>query len=74
MNVVTVLLTENPCVGVTPPPPETAPGCGAPWGGNMFKGGGEMVATAATGAAGVSVKTCVTTGGMMGASVVAAWW
>ena len=33
-----------------------------------------MVATAATGAAGVSVIICVITGGMTGASVVAAWW
>ena len=33
-----------------------------------------MVATAATGAAGVSVNICVITGGMTGASVVAAWW
>ena len=45
------VLTAKATTGVTPPPAETAPGCGAPCGGNMLIGGGDMAATAATGAA-----------------------
>ena len=46
MNLLTLLLTDNAFWGVIPPPCETAPGCGAPCGGNMFNGGGDMAAIA----------------------------
>ena len=51
MNLLTLLLTDNAFWGVIPPPCETAPGCGAPCGGNMLIGGGDTAATAASGAA-----------------------
>ena len=45
-----MVLTAKATVGVTPPPAETAPGCGAPCGGNMLRGGGDIAAATATGA------------------------
>ena len=44
-------LTCKATDGVTPPPAVTAPGCGAPWGGNILRGGGEIAASAAIDAA-----------------------
>ena len=45
------ILTCKATDGITPPPDVTAPGCGAPCGGNILRGGGEKAATAAIGAA-----------------------
>ena len=50
----TLLLTDKAFWGVIPPPCDTAPGCGAPCGGNIFKGGGDIAAIAAIGAAAVA--------------------
>ena len=41
------ILTAKAAAGVTPLPAATVPGCGAPWGGNMFIGGGYDAAAAA---------------------------
>ena len=39
--------TVKATAGVIPPPADTAPGCGAPCGGNIFIGGGATAAAAA---------------------------
>ena len=39
--------TVKATAGVIPPPADTAPGCGAPCGGNIFMGGGAIAAAAA---------------------------
>ena len=45
------ILTAKATAGGVPPPAPTDPGCGAPCGGNILTGGGDIAATAATGAA-----------------------
>ena len=39
--------TVKASAGVIPPPADTSPGCGAPWGGNIFIRGGATTAAAA---------------------------
>ena len=41
------MFTVKATAGVIPPPADTAPGCGAPCGGNIFIGGGATTAAAA---------------------------
>ena len=41
------IFTDKATAGVIPPPADTAPGCGAPCGGNIFMGGGAIAAAAA---------------------------
>ena len=39
-------LTVKAAAGIAPPPPDIAPGCGRPWGGNIGNGGGAAAANA----------------------------
>ena len=41
------MFTDNAIAGVIPPPADTAPGSGAPCGGNRLIGGGATAAAAA---------------------------
>ena len=41
------MFTDNAIAGVIPPPADTAPGSGAPCGGNRLTGGGATAAAAA---------------------------